>query len=511
LEFRPALQSWLEHRTAQGHKIAIISNLRSAKDISAAIHATAAKGNLRFVVLIGDDEPEATASEAVRVRSTPTQLTKAIVNVRWGSEPHIATDNQFADLDNDQLPDVAIGRLTADSVDELKTIVEKIIAYEKSQDFGLWRQRINVVAGVGGFGPLADSLMETATKKFLTDGIPSAYTTTMTYASWRSPYCPDPRRFRDTTLRRLDEGSLFWIYIGHGQHTSLDRVHTPLAEYPILSTNDIHELKGDAPPIAVFLSCYAGAFDYLHDCLAEELLAIKGGPVAVFSGSRVTMPYAMAVMSSGMMDEYFRKRRATIGELILQAKRRMMEEFDENDSTRNDLYAQNRRLLDSLAAAISPAPELLAEERLEHVQLFNLLGDPLMRLHHPQQIDVTAEKSISAGETLDILADVPLAGKCRVEFVCRRDRMKRPSVTRSQFEAAEAWLEAFNQTYQQANDQQWVVREFDVQPGKVTTTLAIPEQARGACHVRVSVSGATSLALGTADVFVKRPRATAAE
>ena len=45
----------------------------------------------------------------------------------------------------------------------------------------------------------------------------------MTYASLASPYCPDPRKFHDTTIGRFNEGCLFWVYIGHGHPTGLDR------------------------------------------------------------------------------------------------------------------------------------------------------------------------------------------------------------------------------------------------------------------------------------------------
>ena len=61
------------------------------------------------------------------------------------------------------------------------------------------------------------------------------------------------------------------------------------------------------------LACYTAAFDQPQDCLAEELLKTEGGPVAVYGGSRVTMPYAMGVMGTAMMDEYFKTPPADAG------------------------------------------------------------------------------------------------------------------------------------------------------------------------------------------------------
>src|SRR5438876_792811 len=130
-----------------------------------------------------------------------------------------------------------------------------------------------IVAGVGGFSPLLDTVIETATSKLLTSGIPAAYDTRMTYGGWRSPYCPDPRLFHAMTVERHNEGCLFWVYIGHGQATELDRVSIPGERFHIFDVNDCRELQcKSGAPIAVMLACYTAAFDQPQDCLAEQLL-----------------------------------------------------------------------------------------------------------------------------------------------------------------------------------------------------------------------------------------------
>jgi hypothetical protein len=171
---------------------------------------------------------------------------------------------------------------------------------------------------MGGFGPVVDSMIEATAKKFITDCVPASYRTTMTYGSWRSPYCPDPRLFRLTTLERLNEGCLLWVYMGHGQRQHLDWLRMPGAALPILDRTDVPRMNAtQGAPIAVFLSCYTAAFDQEEDCLAEEMLRQEGAPVAIVGGSRVTMPYGMAVLSSAMADELFQQRRLTLGEVLL--------------------------------------------------------------------------------------------------------------------------------------------------------------------------------------------------
>lgn len=500
-EFLSTFAPWVAHREAQGHHIEIVPNTRTAKELRSAIREVAASGQLRFLVLVGDADPLAETNPAVRIVSTPTHLAKAKVNVNWGSEPEIGTDNWYADLNDDQVPELAVGRLPADTREELAVLVRKIIDYEKNADYGEWRRRVNFVAGVGGFGALADSVLESATKKFLTDGIPAAFQTSMTYGSWRSAYCPDPRRFHETALQRFNEGCLFWVYIGHGQRTYLDRIYVPGSAYHILDVDDVPKLDhGGRPPIAVFLSCYAGAYDGPRDCLAEEMVLAPRGAVAALCGSRVTMPYAMALMGSELLKNVFQGKEVTLGEVLLHAKQQMVQapkgEADGNDS---------RQLLDALAKTISPAPELLEEERREHLLLFNLLGDPLLRLPTPLPAQVEVASNLHAGETCKVKLSCDVAGTCQLDLVYRRDRLRVPPPTREYYDGRDRILRSYHELYEAANDPVLCVQTVAYRPGQSEFEFMIPEEARGQCHVRAFVRGARESALGSADIFVRKP------
>jgi hypothetical protein len=457
---------------------------------------------LRFVVLVGDAEPAAVLDEAIRARSTPTHLVEAKVNVHWGSEPEIASDNFYGDLDGDEIPDAAVGRLPVDTAEELTALVQKIIAYESEASQGAWRRQVNFVAGVGGFGAVIDSVLESATKKFLTEGIPAAYRTTFTYGSWRSPLCPDPRRFQTAALARFNEGCLFWVYIGHGHPDRLDAVNTPAGRYPILSKADAPQLRAhETPPIAVFLACYTGAFDGGRESLAEEMLRTPGGPVAVLAGSRVTMPYAMSVLGTNLMDEVFQKQRPTIGEALLHAKRRLAAT---PEAEGDDGELSRREFLDTMARALSPRPELLDAERREHLHLFNLLGDPLLRLPRPAEVPLAVAADVSAGEPLTIRGVAPYAGRMTVELICRRDRYTFEPPARNSLPAIDDLLQ-FDAVYEKANDHRWTAQHVDVPAGAFETTLAAPLEARGHSHVRVYLEAAENFALGAADVYIRKP------
>jgi hypothetical protein len=496
--FQPALQPWMEYRRGQGHALRVVDTRRTADELRSEIRALARSGTLRYVVLVGDAPPAKTVDPPEHAPTIPTAYRRAKVNVHWGSEPEIATDNWYADLDDDRRPDLAVGRLTVDSQQELARVLQKVLTYEKSLDCGAWRRRINVVAGVGGFGTLTDAVIQMATKRFLTEGIPAAYHTTMTFGSWQSPYCPDPRVFHDVTLRRLNEGCLFWIYIGHGQRRYLDHVHVPGGAFHILDADDVQGLRAvRGLPIAMMLACYTGAFDGPTDCLAEEMLRVDGGPAAVICGSRVTMPYGMSVLADAMMEQYFNAQSQTLGQLLLESKRRTVSDHPANS---------RRQLLDAVAAAFSPDPDQLDEERLEHLSLFNLLGDPLMRLRHPVEIQLQADAQPTAGQTIRVSGRCRAVGRGTVELVCRRDRMRIASPTRDRFQPTDEFLRSLNDVYDQANDPVWIAQPFSSAGAGFEVSIRVPIEARGPCHLRAYLAGDDDFAAGATDIFIRRPR-----
>lgn len=499
--FRAELAPWVEYREKQGHKLEIVSNEGGREAICGRIRAIAVGGTVKNVVLVGDSEPNLIASREVAARQVPAQIVKAKVNIHFGSEPELATDNCYGDFDGDGMPEAAVGRLSCDTTAELKTIVAKILAYERTAASGLWRRKINFVAGAGDFGPIADGVLEMVTGKFLTEGIPASYVTTMTYGSWRSPYCPDPRRFRDVARERLTEGCLFWCYIGHGAPRNLHGLDTPVMHFPCLRCGDLRSIessrteeKAAGSPIALMLACYTSAYDLPEDCLAEDMLRSAAGPVAAIGGSRVTMPYAMGVLGTAMMDETFREHRATLGEVLLAAKRRLVKPTKADE--------ERRQWLDMIAAALSPKPELLAEERAEHVLLFNLLGDPLLRIRQPRETTLTVAKEATAGETLVIEGTSPIGGQCTLELVYRRDRLAILPPNRPKF--ALDRLEEYSDTYTQANERKLVGETFTIEAGPFKRELRIPAGATGACHILAHIADEEDFALGSADVFVRR-------
>jgi hypothetical protein len=344
----------------------------SAAELQAVIRRVAQAGRLKSLVLIGD-VPRAAGNASTGGRaSVPTNYVPAKINTRWGSEPTIATDIPYADIDGDATPDLAVGRIPADSPDELAAVIRKVIRYERQATDLACGKRLNVVAGAGGFGAVTDAIIEAAGRQVMQQVVPADYE--VEHLSAKSNPAM-PADLRESVRRQLSEGALAWIYLGHGLPTELDRTRTPAGNAPILSVDDVASLRcGEQSPLAVMIACYTGAMDSPRDCLAEELTLAEDGPIAVMAATRVTMPYGNTVLGYELLRACFQDRPAALGEVLQRAQRRTLQ-----DSATDAM----RPSLDSLAQGLSPPPVDLAAERREHVWMYHLFGDPLLRLHAP--------------------------------------------------------------------------------------------------------------------------------
>ena len=500
--FKDAIGQWIEYRTGQGHRVVPMASDRSATKLQKNIRNYAANHSVVAVVLIGDTGPGnkgRISTDAYTRRYVPTHYRKATVIAPYAGDQQIATDNPFGDLDGDDIAEIPVGRLAVDQPEDLTQFIQRIITYESASDFSDWRRKINLVAGVGGFGPLIDSMIEGTTRTFLISKIPSAYQTSMTQANWKSPYCPPPATFKDTVLNRLNEGCLFWIYLGHGQIDSLDKIRVPNGQFSILKREDTERLDATrGAPIALLCCCYSGAFDAPEDCLAEAMLQSKAGPIAVIGGSRTTMPYAMTVLGDAMIDQYFQKRQTTLGEILTNAKRNMVNE---------DAGRGNRIWLDRLAGLLGNTARQRAAERMEHAQLFNLLGDPLLKISAAQPVVVRAPRLVDQGATVNVEIDTPVEGLATVELVARRGTFTAPLADRTHYDATSDGRKAYLQSYLRANDPRLDQQQWSVSKGLRTFTLQLPPDFSGPCHARIYIDGVHQYALGATDLYVQERKA----
>ncbi|MHC4548220.1 MAG: C25 family cysteine peptidase [Planctomycetota bacterium] len=473
-ELQPALKGWREHREGQGHRIAVHAPEPELAALVKRIHR-ASGGKLRFVLLLGDVKRVACAY-------VPARAIKP-----WERDPRIATDNPLADLDGDGLPELAVGRLPADDLAEAATMLRKVVAYEKSTDFSPWRRRLNLIAGVGGFGRFADWALEQATITVMRNVVPAAYDVHVTHANERSPFCPPPAKAAEAALERFNEGALFVAYVGHGTRHALDRMHYRNRWFDIFTEDHAYRLQARrGAPIVFFCACSTGHLDAVPDSLAEIALKQPAGPVAIYAASRISMPYANGMLAKELIDVVVRGRAGTVGEALREAKHRLMLPVERWDET--------RKALEQLAF-IYQTPEKRRQERAEHLHLYNLLGDPATRIPHPAPLQLEGPEEIVRGGRLKIVGRTEVAGKVLVELV----RERSPLVPQRDGDDDDAFARA----YARANA--WVKSSATttVDRGRFAVELEVPADLNpGPYHVRAYVAGTPGAAMGARAVRV---------
>ena len=401
--FTDAIEPWIAQRESEGLSITMLRPPAEAKQLRTAIKA-ASTTNTRYIMLVGDAPAIGETSDPSR--QTPILYARTTVTAKWGSPPHLSTDMLYGDFDDDGTPDAAVGRLPVDHPNQLKTWISRILAREASKDFGPWRSRLQLVGGIGGFGVIADTAIESVTRTILTSMIPGETRAHIAYASPGHPFCPKRASFTDAVVENYSRGARFWIYAGHGQVTELDRVSPSLGGKAVLDRESVKRLLTPAnrAPIGVMLACFTGACDAAEDSIAEQMVLSEGGPIAIFAGTRITMPYGNTTTAVGLIKGVFREKAPRLGDAWRCALNEMQAETTDPNET-------GRMMIDALATLISPSGASLPDERREHMLLYNLLGDPTLRLQHPKSLQITLTKDRPSQHQFQIKVASPISGE----------------------------------------------------------------------------------------------------
>ncbi len=398
--FTGALDDLCELR-ARTHRVAVVRT-----DDVAARHGPGAEGIARFVAEV---RPRflLLAGDADRV---PTFVRpSAYRSDTFLSDADLATDGLFG---------AVAGRFPADTVEELRVMAAKTVAYEREARPGRWQRKIGFVTGEGGFGPLIDALLEHHFSAIVSKDIPPAYDVEVAYAKPSSRYCAFPPRFNENALRMLNEGTLFWAYVGHGMRTGFDDVTHEGIHYPILEAKDAAKVEvREGLPVMVVIACYTGEFDSKRgDCVGEELFKRPRGPVAFIGGTRATQPYANALLGQKLVEHVLLRKTPTLGEALHAAGQAVLAKED----------SPFRKRADAMASLVQ-GPSSLEPMRKDVVLHYNILGDPALVIRRPaDEIELTAPAAPRPGARIEVSGKAP-DGPVEVTFECPRDRFYHPT------------------------------------------------------------------------------------
>ncbi len=373
------------------------------------------------------------------------------------SEADLATDYDYACPGAELEPALHVGRLPCDTPEELDAMVRKILDYETAVKPGPWQKKVAFVVGEAGFGKELDAFIERQFIQIVGGGLPPAYDIEVAYASPRSPYCPYPPRFDQNAVRLLNEGSLFYVFVGHGSRTGVDNIRWKDKAYDILEATHAGKIEVKAGlPVMVVIACSTGQYDHEEDCVGETFLKRPRGPVAFLGGSRVTQPYANGLIGKALVDQSFGDVK-TLGEAVTRAKKQVLAHGTTPFHQQADFMA-----------AMAQGKESLEPMRRDVVRHYNLLGDPALVLRKP-------EPSIRLSVKGDIATVEAAAPEVALTLECPREKSARP-LPQADENAADFEMKAVER-YRAANDRvlgSWKVR---LAGGKGTQKFPLPKES----------------------------------
>ncbi|HUF37518.1 MAG TPA: C25 family cysteine peptidase [Anaerolineales bacterium] len=225
------------------------------------------------------------------------------VHTEFGGET--VSDVEFAKLDGDELPDLALGRIPARTPEQVEIVVGKTLAYETGAG-GAWTRRVLAVADG------SEARFSSDAAAFL-DGFGDGFQPVQVNQAG------DGRAVAGQIDRELTEGALIFSYFGHGSLTQLGKDG-------LFNTADAAALaNGDRTPIMVSITCLVGLFTHpVVDSLTEVMLWNEsGGVVAGLSATSLTLPAFQAFLSQALIDGIAAGPGHRLGEALLAAQRGM--------------------------------------------------------------------------------------------------------------------------------------------------------------------------------------------
>ena len=398
-----------------------------------------------FVLLMGDDYDE----DEDKTGKIPTLECE-------NSFGDCYTDNLFADLDGDVLPDLALGRLPARDAQQIRDYLTKIKGFEESYTPGLWNRRISIYTGEAGFGETVDGLIEFVVFEALRK-MDHSFDVIGAYNTISSPYYYEP--FDEKVYELFNGGSLMTVYIGHGSSGGTDGLS-------VSKLDNIH--CNNRLPFTFFFACLNGNFRGPDDSIAEAMIWKDDGPVITVASTDISHPYGNAVLPYELQLAILENRMETIGEAVMETKRQSM--------LNNDDF---RQMVDSstLSLAEFENAEEQVEIREQHMNLYNLLGDPATALSYPQTaIEFTSVSGSMEEAVLHVQGKAPGVDQGSAAVTLEVDRnviYREDEMVEIDPDNYETYEVQFN--YARAMNKVIVQQDVSVSGGQFSASLTLPE------------------------------------
>ena len=350
-----------------------------------------------YVLLVGDAHYDYKRATVELYRQDPTfrgtyNLYPNFVPTYHGWAPasgETSMDQRFVNISGDDaLPDMFIGRLSVQTAEILRTMVRKIIDYEKNPKIGLWQGTLIQVAD-DNTNNANDSIFEERRDELIQKVIPPGYNTRQIYLR----KIGGSENTRKRIISAINSGALALEYAGHGGSQTW-------ADEAIFRIEDAADLQNRYLPFIITTTCLNGQFDKPQQagnyCLSEQFLLGDHGAIATLSATRLTYGEANAEFDIDLFEALFR---------VVQKP--------------PELTKTDAMLLQPTIGFIIADAKISFLNRIRNVswvpgtEQYTLFGDPASRLARPQ-LDVKVElERIALNDTHKIVIKANEVGMIR--------------------------------------------------------------------------------------------------
>jgi hypothetical protein len=325
------------HSAQAGADIAMVTNWQVEGPLDQLVRAHAAEGKSSVVVRIGDLYNEFNFGErspsVIRqfLQSSQANWKKSpsflLLNGRASFDPRnylglgqqdlvptriipagnlmTASDDWFSDFNGAGLPTIATGRLPVSTLEEAKTVIGKIVAYEGKSTNGPWTSQALMVADKD------DTENFSQDAKTVQGQLPTSIQVTDVFAGTVGTTAARP-----DIVDAINSGQLLVNYLGHGSEEQWSGSDI----FDITTVNSL--TNGSQLPVFLIMDCLNGFFQdvYAQPLGVTLLLAPNGGAVAVLASSGLNQPQPQTKLDRLVVQSAFGTARPTLGEAILNAK-----------------------------------------------------------------------------------------------------------------------------------------------------------------------------------------------
>ncbi len=232
--------------------------------------------------------------------------------------PDFISDNQYADVDGDVLPDINFARITARNADELEIIVRKVLDYERTPptDAGFYNNPITALGWqherwfqicsevVYGFWELLgkepvriNALYEGPTTTWSSATNTSTvvdFFSDLDYIPETSTHLTDFSGSPEDVNNAINAGAFMLQHRDHGLETGWGE--------PYYRNSNLSGLNNDNLPFIFSINCLTGKFDHSSDCFAEAIHREPKRALGLIAATEVSYSFVNDTYVWGMYD-----------------------------------------------------------------------------------------------------------------------------------------------------------------------------------------------------------------